>query len=346
MPHRTIREPSADERAELQRMKREEIGRVAMRAHMMLLSDRGLSAFDIADLHDVTHPTVYKWMSRFDEEGPEGLFDREREGRPRKIDEDVEREIETLLQSDPTEEGENASRENASRWTTPRIAEYLERKLGVDVHPETVRDALKRLEYSWTRPRRQLRKGPDYEGRLAELAERIGEVGPETTVLFADETEVKRFPPLRRMWQPVGEQTAVWVPEQNGDFALYGALDICTGQTYTKAFDREISDHTVEFLETIRAETTGKVLVIWDQATWHTSKRVQRFIEDRGRFETFRLPKRAPEANPMEDLWRELKEQVAVCLERSLDALRESCRRYFQNLSPQQALRTAGIGYE
>jgi transposase len=83
MSHRTIREPSEEERAELKRIKREEIGRVAMRAHMMLLSDRGLLAFDIADLHDVTHPTVYKWIGRFDEEGPEGLFDREREGRPR-----------------------------------------------------------------------------------------------------------------------------------------------------------------------------------------------------------------------------------------------------------------------
>jgi len=74
-------------------------------------------------------------------------------------------------------------------------------------------DALKRLEYSWTRPQRQLRKGPDYEERLARLAERIGSVQPETTVLFADETEVKRFPPLRRMWHPVGEQKAVWVSE-------------------------------------------------------------------------------------------------------------------------------------
>jgi hypothetical protein len=48
----------------------------------------------------------------------------------------------------------------------------------------------------------------------------------------------------------------------------------------------------------------------------------------------------------MEDLWRGRKEQVAACLEWSLDALLESCRRYFQNLSPQQALRTAGISYE
>jgi hypothetical protein len=48
----------------------------------------------------------------------------------------------------------------------------------------------------------------------------------------------------------------------------------------------------------------------------------------------------------MEDLWRELKEQVAACLGQSLDALRERCRRYFQNLSPQKVLRTARIGYE
>ena len=341
MSHRTIRDPSEEERAELKRMKREEVGRVAMRAHMMLLSDRGVSAFDIADLHDVTHPTVYKWIDRFDAEGPEGLFDREREGRPRKIDEEVEQQIEELLEGNPTDEGENAT-----RWTTPRIAEYLDEELDVDVHPETVREALKRLEYSWTRPRRHLHKGPGYEERLAALAERIGRVSPDTTVLFADETEVKRFPPLRRMWQPVGGQQAVGVPEQNDDFALYGALNICTGQTYVDAFDRELSEHTIDFLKKVKAQTTGTVLLIWDQATWHTSQPVDAFLTDLDRFETFLLPKRSPEANPMEDLWRELKEQVAVCLERSLDALMAGCRQYFEALSPEQALRTAGIGYE
>lgn len=345
MAHRTIRKPTEDERAELRRMKREEVGRVAMRAHMMLLSDRGCSASRIAELHEVTHPTVYKWMDRFDEEGPEGLFDRAREGRPRKIDEDVEEQIEELLQTDPVEEGENAT-----RWTTPRIAKYLDEELDVDVHPETVRDALQRLEYSWTRPRRQLCKGPDYEERLAMLAETVATADPDTTLLFADETEIKRFPPLRvqkflHMWQPTGEQRAVWVPRANDDFALYGALDVCTGETYTEAFERELSEHTIGFLEALKTRTTGKVLLIWDQATWHTSQQVESFLAELDRFETFLLPKRAPEANPMEDLWRELKAQVAACLERSLDALRASCRRYFEALSPEEALRTAGIGY-
>jgi len=49
------------------------------------------------------------------------------------------------------------------------------------------------------------------------------------------------------------------------------------------------------------------------------------------------------EANPMEDLWRELKEQVAACLERSLEALLESCQEYFEVLSPEQSLRTTGL---
>jgi hypothetical protein len=43
---------------------------------------------------------------------------------------------------------------------------------------------------------------------------------------------------------------------------------------------------------------------------------------------------------------RHQKEQVAACLERNHDALLESCRRYFRNPSPQQALRIAGIGSE
>jgi uncharacterized protein YerC len=45
----------------------------------------------------------------------------------------------------------------------------------------------------------------------------------------------------------------------------------------------------------------------------------------------------------MEDLWRELKEQVAACLERSLEGLLESCYQYFDDLSGKNTLQTARI---
>lgn len=340
MSHRTVRKPTDQERDQLKRMKRQEVGRVAMRAHMVLLSDRGYSPSEVADLHDVSHPTVYKWIDRFDEEGPEGLRDRKREGRPRALGEEAREEIERLLEGDPTKEGQNAT-----RWTAPRIAEHLERELGIDVHEDTVRDALKQMEYSWTRPRRKLPPtDPEaYRERLETIVEAVAEAGPEASVLVEDETQVKRFPPLRRQWQPVGEQRPVRVPEANDEVVLYGTLDLTSGQTHIEPYEKGQSDYTIEYLESLLGQTKGQILLVWDQATWHTSKKVTRWIENTGRIETYLLPARSPEANPMEDLWRELKEQVAACLQRSLDALLESCQEYFEALSPKQALQTAGV---
>jgi Transposase and inactivated derivatives len=340
MSHRTVREPTEEEHEELKRMKRQEVGRVATRAHIILLSDRDYSAPQISEIHDVTGPMVYKWMDRFDEEGPSGLYDRDREGRPPKIDEEVEQEIERLLEENPAEKGENAT-----RWTTDRIAEHLDRELGVDVHPETVREALNRLDYSWTRPRRKLPPtDPEaYKERLEAIVEAVSRAGPDASVLVEDETTIKRFPPLRRQWQPVGKQRPVMVPTSNDDFTLYGTLDLTSGTTHARAYDKGRSDYTIQYLESLLEATTGEVLLIWDQAKWHTSKKVSRWLEKHDRIETHLLPVRSPEINPMEDLWRELKEQVAACLERSLDALLESAKQYLANLSGKQALCTAGL---
>lgn len=90
------------------------VGRVALRAQMVSLSARGFSAPEIAQIHDCAEATVYKWIDRFDKEGPSGLYDREREGRSPKIDEEAEEELKRLLETTPPEEGENAS-----RWKMP-----------------------------------------------------------------------------------------------------------------------------------------------------------------------------------------------------------------------------------
>jgi len=312
-----------------------------MRAHMILLSERGYTVPEITDLHDVNDDTVYKWFDRFDEEGPEGLYDRKREGRPPKIDKEAEEELKRVLEGPPTEEGYEAT-----RWTTPKLAEHLEKKLGTDVHPETVREALQRLEFSWKRPRRDLPDDPDYAEHIAEIDRAIANVGLETTVLFEDETELKRFPPLRRAWMPRGEQREIAVPESNDKFALYGALNVLTGETYTESYPKGRSDHTKSFLRQVLSRIEGKVLLIWDRARWHTSQIVEGLIREHDRLDVLLLPKRSPEDNPIEDLWRELKNVMAANLERELETLKAACRTFFDNLSPEQALRIAGLNHD
>ncbi len=188
---------------------------------------------------------------------------------------------------------------------------------------------------------------------MTNIVEAIGEVGTETTVLFEDETEVKRFPPVRRMWQPVGQQRAVDVPSQNEDFAFYGVVDVLEGEVYTERYPterypterypKEISEHTISFLESVLGRTTGRVLLIWDQARWHTSGRVTDWIEKQDRLEVLLLPARSPETNPIEDPWREMKRAVAACLERSLDRLEEACFQFLDRQTPDDILRIIGL---
>lgn len=338
MSHRTVRSPDQEERRELERMTREEVGRVALRAQMVLLSARGYAAQEIAEIQDIADVTVYKWLDRFDAEGPEGLYDREREGRPSKVDEEAEEEIKRAVEEPPTEEGYTAS-----RWTAPRLARHLEKELGVEVHPETVRRALRRLQFSWKRPRRKLPPDPDYAEHVRALVEAVATAGAETTILFEDETELRRFPSLRRMWMPVGKQWSVDVPKSNDKFCLYGALDIETGRTIIDAHPKGTSEYTKAFLSQVLDAVEGQVLLAWDRARWHTSQAVEKLISRHDRLATVLLPKRSPETNPVEDLWRQLKETVAANLERSLDTLKEACRRFFDELAPEETLKMAGL---
>lgn len=96
-------------------------------------------------------------------------------------------------------------------------------------------------------------------------------------------------------------------------------------------------------MKEIAARTTGKVLLVWDRATWHTSTKVEAFLAQIERIETLLLLPRSPEMNPVEDVWREMKAQVTACLTQNLGTLVARCRQYVQRLSPTDALRTAGL---
>src|SRR5439155_1754875 len=73
---------TAEQRQELQRVSRQAVGRVALRAHMALLSDRGYSVPQIATIHHCGQDVVRIWLHRYKEKGVTGLEDEPRSGRP------------------------------------------------------------------------------------------------------------------------------------------------------------------------------------------------------------------------------------------------------------------------
>jgi transposase len=342
MQLRFVHTPTENQHKELQRMTQQEVGRVAERARMVLLSARHYTVPDLCEIFEMTDDTIYKWFDRFDEAGPEGLFDQQRSGRPPELDEEAQREIERLLDGSPVEDGYEFT-----TWTVPLLNEHLKQKLGLEVSDETVRRALRRLEFVWRRPRWAISyEDPRFDERMEAIEaalERAQGRADGPTVLFEDEAMFRRLPPLRAMWMRRGEQARVEVPDSNGKFALYGVLNPLTGETFTAPYPKAKSPYTEAFLDRLMEELQGKVVLIWDQASWHTSQAVEAVIARYERLEVLLLPKRAPEENPIEDLWRHLKQIVAANLERSLDALKAAIVRFFACRSETDILRMTGL---
>jgi transposase len=98
-------QPTDEELQEPKRMTGQEVGGVSQRAQMALLSIRPKTISEIADMLEACCATVRFWIKRFNAEGPVGLYDRERSGRPPKSTEQVKDTIVWMIQDEPGREG-------------------------------------------------------------------------------------------------------------------------------------------------------------------------------------------------------------------------------------------------
>ena len=322
-------------------MTQQEVGRVAVRAHMVLLSSREFTVPEISNIYRISDTTIYNWFDRFDEEGPPGLYDQPRSGRPPKMNEEVKKQLEDAVTQSPTELGYNFT-----RWTVPLLGQHLLRTVEEEFCQETIRNTLRKLGFRWRRPRWAApQNDPQGPQIMKSICRAILSAEPQTAILLEDETTFKLLPPLRQMWMRVGEQVRIPTPSQNDDLHLYGALELHTGECVRSYFPKSNSDHTITFLEHLYQSFSKHILLIWDQARYHTSKKVQCWLDEHPRITAMLLPKKSPQLNPTEMIWRHLKDRVAANLTRTLEAIRSACETSFQQLSSSNLLQMAGLLY-
>jgi transposase len=139
---RYVRRVTEEEQDELARMIRQEVGRIAMRANMIQLSSQGYSVPKIVDIHKTSNVTVYKWFDRFDKEGPSGLYDNPRKGRPRKTTKELNTFLEKTLAQNPTSYGINCT-----IWTVALLQTYLQQKKSVHLSRNTLRETFHSLGF-------------------------------------------------------------------------------------------------------------------------------------------------------------------------------------------------------
>jgi len=78
-----VKELTSSQIQQLKEISRKEVGRVSTRAHMVLMSARNVAVPTISALYEVCPATVRFWIRKYETEGPAGLYDDMRSGRPR-----------------------------------------------------------------------------------------------------------------------------------------------------------------------------------------------------------------------------------------------------------------------
>ena len=334
-----VRQPRPEEHAELKRMTRQESGRVSQRAQMILLSAQGRTVPEIATLFAMSRATVRFWIRRFEANGPAGLHDESRSGRPRKVTLQVEEALTTLLKHDPQQ---TCASYLATFWTVAMLALVVGTRVQVALSPKTLRMTLHRLGLRWRRPRLAMPRKTDPEKAQKQwrIAEAVIAAGPEAAVVYADESRVQTLPLVRAMWSWVGQQWRIPTPGSNTSRALFGALDIHTGQwTYLVRERMRKADFIAFLAHLLAVYPVHPIILIVDNYSSHTAREVREWLAAHPRLQLHFLPTHCSHLNPVERIWLQLKGHLAANrLYGSIRLLLATVDQFFAAMTREQAL--------
>lgn len=201
---------------------------------------------------------------------------------------------------------------------------------------------LRQLRIRWKRGRSHL-TSPDraYESKCRLIAHALSQAAaqPETvSVLYGDETTIYRQPPVGQAWHEAKaggkhQPRAVRSFAKNATWRISGTLDAHTGRVISAAGNKMGVKGLVAFLQQVREAygQTQRLLLIWDNWPVHYHPTVLAAAAE-ARIALVWLPTYAPWLNPIEKLWRKLKEEQ-IALHRHADdwqRLKDQCQTFLQ----------------
>lgn len=326
-----------DQRAELEQVSRQAVGRVALRAQMVLASDRGHGVPRIAALHGCGQDVVRAWLHRYRDHGVGALHDLPRGGRPPK-----DRLARQIVDAQASQSPRCAGLVQ-SCWTVALLAAFLAARFGLLLSAASVRRHLKGTGWRWRRPRLAPasalphKRDPDAAGKAAAIAAALQQARRGWChLLFLDECDLHLLPVLRACWQK-GPRLRVPTPGTNVKRAFFGALDAARGAFHRADHDRKLAVHFVAFLQQLAdAYPVDPLVLVMDNVRMHDAKVVRAWLAANPRVSVLWLPKYAAhDANPVERIWGLMKGDVAANrLAGGITELTLAARRFFTTLPP------------
>ncbi len=272
--------------------------RVRFRAHSILLSQRGYTINQIADIYEVHRDTVSGWIAAWEQDGVASLHDQPRSGRPPKLTA-AEQEIALRLLKE-----------------TPRsiktVLAKLHQETGKQVSAWTVKRLAKQNNKVWKRMRKSLRSNRD-EAKFKQAQQEIAvwkaqHAQGEIDLRYFDEVGFNLTPVVPYAWQTVGK--TIEIPAaKSAHLTVLGFYNTDNKFTEFIVQGHVDSDAVIACFEQFCATLTKKTVVIIDNASIHTSKKFKARLSTWAKkgLQVKYLPSYSPELNLIEILWRFIK---------------------------------------
>lgn len=258
----------------------------------------------VSEMFNVSDRRVRLWVHRFNRRGIDGLIEAPAgTGRKRILDAgELAVQLPPLI-DDPSLAGEE-------HWTAVKLHGYLEERYQIELGYTTVVRYLHEQGYVLRFPRPwPTGPGKCEEKRAAFRVELDALRGREDVrVWFTDETGIEGDPRPRRRWVKKGSSPKAGYHGGHLRRTVIGAVQPESGELFTMRFngcDTEVFQCYLDHLAGDCPAQPGKRdILIMDNASWHKVKSL-----DWHHFEPLYLPAYSPDFNPIERLWKFLKEQ-------------------------------------
>ena len=299
---------------------------------------RGEPVSVVARTHHVPLRTIFHWLARYRHGGWHALREGPRSGRPRKVSAQLMAWLyDAITLGDPRQ-----YQLAFCLWTLGIIRVVLKKEHGVELSKSAVCRLLQQMGLTPQRPiyrsyKQDPRELEKYLKRtfpqLRRLAKRLG-----AEIYFVDESAVRSDHHRGTTWGAIGQTPVV---EDSGDrfgLKLISAVSPRGDMRFAVIEGRMNSDKFIEFLKKLHADAGKPIIVIADNASYHSSGKVQKFAKESEAIHLGYLPRYAPELNPDEQVWNHAKARLAKLFIDSAQTMKQSVLSIMRSIQKQTRL--------
>lgn len=268
----------------------------------------GLGPEEVAKAYNFNRHCIYRWLNQYDKGGFEALKSEMPPGATPLVTGEMDDWLLHVVLSHTPLDFEY----DTTLWTCGILAEMLEKEFAVVVSESAIRLHLKKLGLTSQKPQYQDAERDEREieyflnvkfPRIQRLARKLG-----ADIGFQDEAGVGIRTHYGRTWAKRGQTPTVSASMKRGGCNM---MSVVTGQGTLRYSLKEGSIEGAAFIDFLKQLIHGRkrpLILLVDHATCHGSKLVRDFVRaHRAELRIFFLPRHAPEYNPDEQVWEELK---------------------------------------